>query len=270
MKDFFRFLFSKDFLKQLLFIILFFVLVFFLVFLWLKAYTNHGQKLILPSYIDQRLEEARDAAEDDTFEIVVTDSIHVVDKPGGIILSQNPKAGSEVKENRKIYVTTTKYKADTYLLSELPQLYGNEYDQRKQDLKRFEINSRVKARQYDPGEPNYILEVYYEGEKIVGQTFAKEDIKIDKGATLDFIVSDRSGGTILIPNLICQEFSAAEFLLKAGNKLKLGSVRELGAITNRNTSFIVDQSPRSDGVTEIEMGEAINITISQERPASCQ
>lgn len=269
MKDFLRFLISKDFLKQLLYVLIFLALVALLVLFWLKSYTHSGQKLILPSYVGKYVEDAQKQAKDETFQIIVKDSIHVVGETGGKILDQTPLASAEVKEGRKVYVTVTKFRPDTYMLDELPKLYGNEFNQRQKDLERFEIKSVIKARQYDPGEPNHILEVYYNGRKIVSQNKVDNNVKIEKGGTLEFIVSDRAGGVILIPNLICQEFSAAEFLLKAGNKLKIGRILNVGDITDKNTAYVIDQSPRADGVSEIDMGSSINISISQEKPEFC-
>lgn len=269
MKDFFSFLISKDFLKQLLYVLIFLGIVAACVLLWLRSYTNHGQKLVLPSYIGKHIQSAQKEAASATFEILVRDSVHVVGQEGGIILEQNPKPEALVKENRKIHVTTTKYNPDTYLLSELPSLYGNEFDQKMKDLKRFEIHAKIKEKQYDPGEPNHILEVYYQGKKIISQNSFDKEVKIQKGGTLDFVVSDRQGGKITIPDLTCQQFSAAEFLLKAGNKLSISRVLEVGEIIDRNTAYVVDQSPRSDGETEIEMGGSITLTIAQDKPATC-
>lgn len=269
MKNLLKFLTSKTFFKNLLFIILFFILCIFLVMMWLRFYTNHGQKLALPSYEGYTVSKALDDADDKSFEIIIKDSIHVVGKPGGIILNQNPIAGAKVKEGRKIYVTTTKFKADTYKISDLPKLYGSEYNQKKADLSRFKIKSSIKSTQYDPGEPNHILEVYYKGKKIVDKNGIKSDITIEKGSALEFVVSDRSGGQIIIPNLVCKEYAEAEFFLKAGNKLSIGKILDQGVVTNRSTAIVVDQYPKSDGFTEIEMGSKIDIILAQERPVQC-
>lgn len=269
MKNLLKFLTSKTFFKNLLFIILFFILCIFLVMMWLRFYTNHGQKIALPSYEGYTVSKALDDADDKSFEIIIKDSIHVVGKPGGIILNQNPIAGAKVKEGRKIYVTTTKFKADTYKISDLPKLYGSEYNQKKADLSRFKIKSSIKSTQYDPGEPNHILEVYYKGKKIVDKDGIKSDVTIEKGSALEFVVSDRSGGQIIIPNLVCKEYAEAEFFLKAGNKLSIGRILDQGVVTNRSTAIVVDQYPKSDGFTEIEMGSKIDIILSQERPVNC-
>lgn len=268
MKDFFRFLVSKAFLKQVLLILVFIFLVLLLVFFWLRSYTNHGQKIALPSYIDMPLKEAQKAAKAKTFEIVVTDSVHIVGVKGGVILDQNPKQSAEVKENRKIYVRISKYQADMYSLKDLPSLYGNDYDQKSADLKRFELNTKIVDRQYDPGEPGHILEVRYNGKKIVTKDIVLDEFQIPKGGTLEFVVSDRAGGYITVPDLLCQEFSAAEFYLKAGSKLTIGKVIEQGDITNRNTAYVVSQYP-SPGSGEVAMGSPIDITITQDRPVFC-
>ena len=73
--------------------------------LWLRIYTNHGQKLELPDYRNMSVEEARIDAQKKSFELIVNDSLFRVGTPGGIILNQNPEAGSKVKENRKVYFT---------------------------------------------------------------------------------------------------------------------------------------------------------------------
>ena len=56
-----------------------------LTLLWLRFYTNHGQELEMPDYIGVQLDEASKNAEDKTFQIVVTDSVHIVGTAGGEI-----------------------------------------------------------------------------------------------------------------------------------------------------------------------------------------
>jgi beta-lactam-binding protein with PASTA domain len=269
MKDFLKFLISKAFLKQLAYIIVFLFFVLFLVLMWLRFYTNHGQKLELPNYINQNFEEARKDAKSKTFDIIITDSIHKVGKEGGLIIDQNPIPGSMVKERRKIYVNITKYSPDKIKLGDLPILYGNDFDQKRTELKYLDITSKIKSEKYDPGEPNHILEVWYNDKLIIDNKPVNMNIEIDKGGTLEFVISKREGGKGLIPNLICQEFSAAETMVLL-SKFQIGSVTESGEITDRNTAFVIAQSPISDGNSELSFNSDINVTIIQERPKSCQ
>lgn len=269
MKDFLKFLISKAFLKQLAYIAAFLILVLFIVLMWLRFYTNHGQKLELPDYINQNYVEAQEDAKSKTFEIIVTDSIHKVGKEGGLIIDQNPTPGSMVKEKRKIYVNITKYSPDKIKVSDLPVLYGNDFDQKRTELKYLDITSKIKSEKYDPGEPNHILEVWYDSKLIIDNKTIETNIEINKGGTLDFVISKREGGKGLIPNLVCQEFSAAETMALL-SKFRIGSIKEIGEITDRNTAFVVSQQPEFDDSTELSFNSEISVSIMQERPSSCK
>lgn len=269
MKDFFKFLISKAFLKQLAYIIAFLILVLFIVLTWLRFYTNHGQKLELPDYVNQNYMEAREDAKSKSFEIIVTDSIHKVGKEGGLIIDQNPVPGSMVKEKRKIYVNITKYAPDKIKVSDLPILYGKDFDQKRTELKYLDITSKIKSEKYDPGEPNHILEVWYDNKLIIDNRTIETNIEINKGGTLEFVISKREGGKGLIPDLVCQEFSAAETMALL-SKFNLGTIREIGEITDRNTAFVVSQLPEADGTTELSFNSEISVSIVQERPSNCK
>lgn len=269
MKDFFKFLISKAFLKQLAYIAIFLIIVLFLVLAWLRFYTNHGQKLELPNYINQNYLEAKEDAKSNSFEIIVTDSIHKVGKEGGLIIDQNPSPGSMVKEKRKIYVNITKYSPDRIKVSDLPVLYGNDFDQKRTELKYLDITSKIKSEKYDPGEPNHILEVWYDSKLIIDSKTIETNVEINKGGTLEFVISKREGGKGLIPSLVCQEFSAAETMALL-SKFQIGNIKEIGEITDRNTAFVLTQFPESDETTEIPFNSEISVTIVQERPQDCK
>lgn len=268
MKDFLKFLISKDFLKQLLYVAIFLFIVILLVLFWLRIYTNHGQQIELPNYVNQQVKKAQEDASSRSFEIIVTDSIHKVGKPGGLIIDQNPSAGSKVKEKRKIYVNITKYSADRISVADLPTLYGNDFDQKRTELKYLDITSRIKSEKYDPGEPNHILEVWYDGDLIISNNVLKTDKQIEKGGTLDFVISKREGGSALVPDLVCKRYIEAESNALL-SKFQIGTVNEVGDIQDRNTAYVVKQDPAYDGVTTIPHNSVISLTISQKKPTDC-
>lgn len=269
MKDFFSFLMSKAFLKQLLYVTLFLMLALFLVLMWLRVYTNHGQKIALPDYLGKKISEATKDAESKTFELIITDSIHRVGMQGGVIIDQNPNAGSKVKENRKIYVNVTKYDADKIKVKDLPILYGNDFDQKSIELKYQEINTEIKSSKHDLGEPNHILEVWYNDKLIIDRNSIKNNVEIDKGGTLQFVISKQEGGSDVIPNLVCETFNAAEFKALSA-KFKIGYVKEHGIIKDRNTAFILSQSPTHDGHSKLAHNSSISVVIVQQRPGDCK
>lgn len=265
----FRFLTTKVFFKNLLYMGLVLLGLFLILHFFLRSYTNHGQQLTLPDFIDMHLVEATELSEEKTFQIIVDDSTHIVGKPGGIIINQNPKANSTVKENRKVYVTVTKYKSDQIRLKSLPELYGREYEQKKKELSLMKINSRIKGYAYDQGEPNHILEVYYNGDLIVDIDGRKNNVKIEKGGTLDFVLSEQRGLEISIPDLRCESLAAAQFMLEDGAKLRLGTISEQGKIEDRESAYIIDQFPPYSPDRRIFIGEQINVVISATKPQDC-
>ena len=238
-----------------------------LTLLWLRLYTNHGQKLELPDYENTYIEDARRDAEERSFEIIVSDSVHIVGKKGGMIINQNPIKGSLVKENRKIYVTVTKFNPDKLTLDDLPMLYGADFEQKRKELGYQEINTVIDGFRYDKGEPNHILEVSYNGIIIVNKDVTRNDVEIEKGGTLHFILSEQSGGTTKIPDLRCMTIAQARFYLE-GVKLKLGNITP-STIENLDQAYITSQDPAYDPVSIIDMGSPIDVSVSENIPPDC-
>ncbi|MEL7021695.1 MAG: PASTA domain-containing protein, partial [Bacteroidota bacterium] len=96
--------FIKNFAAMMGTIALFLVLTFW----WMRCYTKHGESLQVHDYTEMELEEAIAKAASRGFEIVVSDSVFIMDRMPNIVLSQNPKPLSRAKEDRSIYLTITK------------------------------------------------------------------------------------------------------------------------------------------------------------------
>lgn len=254
---------------HLLLMALLVILIFGGVLLWLKFYTNHGQEKELKDYTGIHIDVASKDAKKQSFEMIVKDSIHKVGQPGGLIIAQNPIGGSKVKENRKIYVDITKYKADEYDLSELSSMYGSEFQSKQKELGYLNINSMIRGERHDTGEPGHILEVWYKGRLIDGESGRKSKVKIERGGTLEFVISKIDGGQIEIPDLVCRQYGQLSFLL-GGYRLKLGEVEQSGAITDQNKAYIIAQEPESGSGATMSMGGQLKITIQQEQPLSCK
>jgi D-alanine-D-alanine ligase len=214
------------------------------------------------------LDKALDQSESQDFDLIVSDSVFVVGKSGGIITDQNPKPGSFVKEGRKVYVTVTKYGIETIKLSELPTMYGNAFDQKRTELKYRDIDCIIKDYAYDPGEPNHILEVWYNGELVISRDVRREDVEIAKGGVVECIVSRRDGGDVTIPDLRCLDLEEARFLLQS-SKLELGDILKKGMNEPDAILYVIAQSPPYDGISNIKMGEKIVVTVSQTKPPDC-
>ena len=267
LKDLIEFIFSKLFLKQLGFVFIFYLAIALILLLWLGFYTNHGQKLELPDYRNKIFTKSALDAKKKKFELLIDDSIHVVGRKGGIIIDQNPKPGAKVKENRKIYVIVTKYRPDKIKLEELPSLYGRSFDTKKKELEFIGLRSRVIGYEYDKGEPNYILKVYYRGRPVITSEGNASGVEIDKGGVLDFVVSKKSGGMTDLPDMRCMSVSQAIFMIESRNLL-VGAITKNGALVSEPAGFVISQNPAATG--ELPMETAVNLEISDKLPPDCR
>lgn len=267
--SFLHFIKSALFLNNLLAVVgsVLFLLLF--VIWWLRCYTHHGQKLVVENYIGTLVADADKDAQSKDLRMVMEDSVFVVGKPGGMILAQNPPPGSTVKENRRIYITVTKFQADMIPLSSLPGLYGQEVNGVQKTLKqRFAIESKVIQEVFDEGPPNMILAVLYNGDTIINAKRKVEKVMIPKGGTLDLIISKDYSESVSLPNMECQTFNQADFLLRA-NRLTLGTVHLDANVTNRFSAFVYRQDPPWSPDVILDKGDTISIWLTQAKPARC-
>jgi len=260
----------KRFLIHLALILLFFVVILFLSLFVLRMYTNHGQKLTLPQYIGESINFASEDAENKSFKVIVVDSVHRLGIPGGQVLNQNPVGGSKVKENRKIYLTIAKYGAEFVLTEDLPKLYGMNYEFQKRRLEADEITSAVASYVYDyKSEPNTILSASYNGKKIIANGTIIKGIKIEKGGTIEFVLSKSDGGIIDNIDVTCKPLDEVQFLLSASN-LNIGNIIKEGEVTNLDQAWVYRQDPSLESSPQITTGSNIILYVVQQRPPSCQ
>jgi len=237
-------------------------------FAWLKHYTRHDQKLELPDYTSWILNDAVLDASEQSFRISILDSVHIVGKRGNEILQQSPSPGSLVKENRMIYVTITKSNADNISVDRLPILYGKNYERKKRELyQSFEIECKIVGRKFDPGEPGHILAVIYNGETISDRQGRKGDILIEKGTTLNFIISERQGGRLEIPDLVCKTFAEAQFIIE-NSGLTLGEIITDGNIGIVDSAYVTGQVP-DPAEGQMRMGDEIKLSLTAKKPIDC-
>lgn len=277
MLDFFRrlgknlihFFSSRIFIQNFLAVFVAGIIFFLLVILSLRIYTRHGQKLKVKDYTNTLFKDAWKDADSEGLKLVVEDSVFIVGQPGGMIISQNPASGSFVKRGRRIYLTITKYKADDIPLSALPALYGQEVNAASKVLKqRFGITTEILGSVFDEGPPNMILAVVLEGDTIISQRRKPGNRTIYKGATLGLVVSKDVSESVRIPDLVCQTFTQADFLMKA-NQLTWGQIMLDDNVTNRHSAYVYRQHPVPEQGVLLTKGDTIRIWLTQARPASC-
>lgn len=101
-----NYIFSTTFLKQLLLAASLTVAIMWGTLKLLDLYTLHGRGINVPALEGLPLEDARDLLLEYDLRYVINDSIFDTNREKGSIAMQDPEAGTEVKRNRTIYLTT--------------------------------------------------------------------------------------------------------------------------------------------------------------------
>jgi len=119
---FFRFLFTRLFLRHLLLSVGVTLVLVWVVLMSLSWYTNHNEYIIVPDYrtLDFRQVQADPANASYRFQVI--DSVFDVTKTGGSILSQDPLPGSKVKRDRMVYLTIASLVPEKTVMPELRDL----------------------------------------------------------------------------------------------------------------------------------------------------
>lgn len=265
-REVFLFLTSFIFLKNLVGAIAFLLILFFCTSWWMKCYTNHGESLQVHDYVGLELDDAIRKAKSRSFAIVVSDSIFLPGKGPNLVISQNPMPLSRVKENRKIYLRVTKSEAD---MVTLPNLFdgSDDYSSYQTKLQRIDVIAEIVGRKYSSKlEENTVLEVIYGKDTITDQL--DDRFQVPKGAKVGFIVTEKGGGSVPIPNLVCQKYDAASFVIGNYN-LNIGSVIKDATVRDESTAYIYKQVPGYRASGSVRVGEQIDIYLTQQRPDNC-
>ncbi|MCB9297474.1 MAG: PASTA domain-containing protein [Lewinellaceae bacterium] len=260
-----RFLSSTIFLRNFGAILAVLFLFFFLSTRILRLYTHHGESLQVPSYLGMDMKDAERKARRQDFKLVVIDSFFDSGKIPNTIYQQDPNPLQRAKRGRTIYVSKYRVTPDSVILPTLVSA-GYNYMQYAAKLRRLDIGTAIKEKVFDSKqEENSILHFYHKGRKITDDML-RRGVKVPKGATLDFVVTERITGTVPIPDLVCQRYDAAIFLIE-GSSLTLGEV--LGDALYQESAYVYKQEPEYVPGMQMAVGQKVNIFLTDTRPAGC-
>lgn len=231
----------------------------------MRLYTRHGESLQVPNYIGMDLEDALRKARKQDFKIVVIDSFFDSNQEPNTIYQQDPKPLQRAKEGRTIYVSKYRVMADSIILPTLISA-GYNYDQYTIKLKRLDIMPVIKERVFDnKQEENSILYFYHHGRKITDDML-RRGVKVPKGSTLEFVITERITTNVPVPDLVCKRYDAAAFLI-SGSNLTIGNI--YGDVGDRESAYVYRQEPEYVPGQMIPQGQQINLYLTATRPSGC-
>ena len=239
------------------------LVAFLLVNFALKSYTRHGERITVGNFVDMTVTDSRAAAERQQLRIQVLDSVWVGAQREQLVLEQSPRAASEVKEDRTIYLTVTKVLPPEVLLPQFKD-YGYDYVRYAQMLEGLDIEARILKEVFDPKQaPGTILYFNIDGKKFTDADLA-DGIKLPKGTELSFVITEKQSN-VLLPSLVCKTYDEARFILESYG-LRLGSING----SESPFAYVYQQRPAAESGRTARSGSAVDLFLSDERPGGCR
>lgn len=225
----------------------------FFFYAYLPSSTNHGEEIEVPDLTGKDIYTVDQALGPLKLRYEVGDSSYSADFPPLTVLTQVPKAGHFVKENRRIYLTINRASPPTL---PLPNLFGEgngSLENAEAVLKSAELErGRIIYRR----SPNYhlIMEIRYNNRMI------QPGERVPKGARIDLVVGDGAGPRdFVVSNLAGLSYENA--LLRLANlSLHLGLVKIPEDVDTTGVEiFVIKQYPIAGD--SVSIGDAIDLWI---------
>jgi eukaryotic-like serine/threonine-protein kinase len=222
-------------------------------FLYLPGTTNHGESVTVPDLTGMNVAQVDEFLRSHDLRYEVNDSTYRLDKSPNIVLTQYPRAGAKVKENRKIYLTKTMLNPPTI---EMPKLVGISLRSAQMLLQSFQLQ-QGELKYVKNLAQNLVLEQHYNGKKI------EPGDEIPKGSRIDLVVGDGLGETEFeVPAIVGMSFAEAKVLIE-GSDLVLGNV-QYSASSDQPSGTVIRQNP-TEG-KRIRTGELVDVWVSGVAP----
>ncbi|MDR0790855.1 MAG: PASTA domain-containing protein [Bacteroidales bacterium] len=245
-----QFLRTKLFWKHFAIIVAVFLIILFVFFQLLGLYTQHGKEYALPDIEGRQTSEIKDMADLDMFEVVVIDSIFTEGKPEGIILKQDPVAGTKVKKGRKIYVIVSSHTGE---IIAMPNCTDQSVRMAVQQISAAGL--RIGSLIFKVGDiSNIVVGQKYEGKPI------NTNAKIKRGSSIDLIVEiSEDNTTTKMPHILGMTEQEAEQALWAAS-LNVGTKTYDGKKDSEH-SRVVSFNPPYRSFT---IGSAVSLSFAND------
>ena len=151
------------------------IVLIFVTGLMLDKITRHNLEITVPDLTNMSVDEAEKVVSANKMKLEVIDSVYVRRMGKGLIYRQNPKAGSKVKEGRRILLTINAVNAKKVMM---PNLIGYSMRQAKAEI--LSKGLQIGRLEYVTDiATNNVLKQMHEGTEITPGTMIESESKID-------------------------------------------------------------------------------------------
>lgn len=226
-----------------------FLLMILYFYVYLPAITNHGETITVPNIEGMKLEQLEEFLVTRNLRYEVNDSSYTEKYPPLTVLKQYPSAGSEVKENRVIYISLNRIIPPIVPMPNLVDgsLINAEVQLKSNELKRGRIH--IISGPY----LHVVKEMRFRGEKIEPGT------RITKGSVIDLVVYD--GGSDSLPCPYVTEMSLEDAKVAIlGSNLNL-DIEVVGDTIGTEEVVILKQKPEAN--ENIRVGDIVKVWVGK-------
>jgi beta-lactam-binding protein with PASTA domain len=254
-KEFFKNLIKHPLVKTPLLAILILGFIAIVFFVFLHIFTRHGQGFPVPDFTGLNRQQALALAKKKRLNIEISDSVYIMTREPGTVITQNPAAGIFVKAKRRVFITLN---AINPQLIDMPNVVGLTLRQAKSilDLKGFTIG----VLSFKPDiAVNNVLEQRYLGNDV------EPGALIPKGSTINLVLGKGLyNEKTVLPRVIGLTLANARNLLLEAS-LNMGKAKYDETVMDQIDSLnarAYHQYPNPEGETPIAFGSRVDVWLT--------
>ena len=240
---------DKSFQKNSFFSLVTLLFLFIFWFKWLNIYTDHNDFIKVPDFSGTHISDLDSLVSSYGLRYEIIDSVFYKSQPKGVVINQDPLFDTDVKMNRKIYLTINSLKLRKV---DFPDIFDLALRQAVSKLQKNGLE--VGKLEYRPDiATNKVLDFKVNGIPIeVGQ-------ELYHGTTIDLVVGQGlSNKKVIIPDLIGLSRVEANIILKS-TSLNVGLEYFNNKVSDSNFVVIYKQYPKANESKEISLGSSIDL-----------
>jgi len=158
--------------------------------------TLHDEVIEVPDLTNIDFEQAKEMLNQKTLTVEIKDTVYSTKHKPGSVVTQNPKPGEMVKENRRIYITLNSGKTPEILVTEelFKMIVKNDVNDVIEQVKSLGFEYKIDTINYKW--KNYVSETHYNQKAIeIGVKIKKGSVltlKVGNGINTDTLSTDSS------------------------------------------------------------------------------
>ena len=250
--SFVKFLRSRMFLRNTALAAVVTVVLLWVILRMLNIYTRHGSSITVPDFKGVHISMLEEMASEHDLEYAINDSLYDFSLPKGTVVLQDPLPGTQVKKNRKIYLTVVALRPEQV---SMPNLI---------DLTLRQASAMLETYGLSVGTLTYVPDIAHNA--VLKQKFKGKEIRggetIEKGSSIDLVLGQGAeNNRTTVPDLYGLKQSQALRMLQEAS-LNIGSeIFEDGNDTT--TARVYKQKPAAG--SGMGMGNQVDLWYRSDR-----